>query len=372
MKRWIIGGVIALVVVGAGGYALFQQQGGLAGVVGAALPDFPDPAPPADALASGQQGRTLFRTDTPFDLDVLLGDLSLARPTTGIGTLHLPAEASPASPVPAMVLLHGSGGLTPGREMEYAELLNDNGYAAFVLDYYAPRGITEETPYMLRVLSTTEFDAVTDAYRALELLRTHPDIDGARIGVMGFSYGGMAARFAMDQRIKQALIGDAPGFRAHVDYYGPCFQNLRSPGITGAPILTLRGTEDASNDLAACLEREAELRAAGAEVEAHVYQGAGHAWEALRPRSMIDDAPYVTGCEVVYDEVGHSYMNGQAILSVPIETSREERIALRAASGTVMAACVESGYLVGRDDETKAKSDAHLLGFLDRVLARAD
>ncbi|MCP4242788.1 MAG: dienelactone hydrolase [bacterium] len=368
MKRWLIGLVIGLVVVTAGGYAIYRQQGGLAGIVGAALPEFPDWPPPADRLASGQQGHILFHSDTPFDLDVLLGDSALSRPTTAEGTLYLPDAASPASPVPAMVLLHGSGGLTPGREGGYAELLTENGYAAFVLNYYTPRGVTEETPYMVRVLSTTEFDAITDAYRALQILHTHPDIDATRIGIMGFSYGGMAARFAMDGRIKQALIGDEPGFAAHVDYYGPCFQNLRSPSLTGAPILTLRGTEDASNDLAACVVREAELRRGGVDVEAHVYEGAGHAWEANRPRSLIEEAPYVTGCEVVYDERGHSFMGDTPIVSVPIETSREERVALRIASGRVMADCVKSGYVIGRDDDTKSKSDAHLLGFLGRVL----
>ena len=371
MRRWAVGIGVTLLAVLAGGYAVYHQQGGLAGVVGALLPEFPDWPPPAERLESGQQGRILFRSHTPFDLDVLLGDPALARPTTAVGTLHLPEDATPLTAAPAMVVLHGSGGLTPGREVEYAKLLSANGYAAFVLNYYAPRGVTEETPYMLRVLSTTEFDAVTDAYRALQILRTHPDVDATRIGVMGFSYGGMAARFAMDQRIRRALIGDEPGFAAHVDYYGQCFQNLRSASLTGAPILTLRGTEDASNDLAACADREAELRAGGVEVEAHVYEGAGHAWEARTPRALREDAPYVTGCEVVYDEQGHSFMGDEPIVKVPAETSREERVALRIASGDVMADCVESGYLIGRDDDTKRKSDAHLLDFLDRVLGSA-
>jgi dienelactone hydrolase len=294
--------------------------------------------------------------------------MSQAIPTTGVGTLMLPDAASPGSPVPAMIVVHGSGGISPGREMEYGKLLAANGIAAFVIDYYLPRGATEDVNYMLRVLSITEFDAVTDAYSALKLLQTHPDIDPRRIGVMGFSYGGMAARFAMDQRVADALHGNGPRFAAHIDYYGPCFQNLGSPALTGAPLLTLRGTEDKSNELPACLKREQELRDLGARVETRVYEGAGHAWEALVERHLSEDSPYVAGCEVSYDDRGRSMSGGRMIVDVPLETPRVERIAVRLASGDVLADCVKSGYVVGRDDATRALSDAAMLEFLGRVL----
>ncbi len=357
-----------LLLLGVAIYGIYRWQGGAAGLVGAALPTFPDlPAPPAD-LADGPGGGTLhFASGTPFDLDVLLAGRADRLPTTGIGTFFLPDAASADVPVPAMVVLHGSGGITPGREMEYGELLAANGIAAFVLDYYLPRGVTRETNYMLRVLSVTEFDAVTDAYAALQLLATHPAVDGARIGVMGFSYGGMATRFAMDDRVREALLPGHPGFAAFVDYYGPCFQNLGTRATNGAPLLTLRGTEDASNDLPACEQREAELRAVGVPVEAHVFEGVGHAWEAHIPMEMHPDSPYVAGCEVAYDERGHSSVGGRPIVDVPLETSREERIALRVQSGDAMRECVKSGYVIGRHDETKAKSDALLLAFLRRA-----
>ncbi|MCP4037375.1 MAG: dienelactone hydrolase [bacterium] len=333
-----------------------------------AIPDFPQLPPPVSDLSQGQKGTIYFQTTTPFDLDVLLAK-DRATPTTGLGTLFLP-EGGASELVPGMIVLHGSGGISPGREMEYGQLLADHGIAAFVLDYYLPRGVTDETDYMMRVLSVTEFDAISDAYAALQLLGTHPRVDAERIGVVGYSYGGMAARFAMDERIRRALAPDHPGFAAYVDYYGPCFQRLGTRETNGAPLLTLRGTEDASNDLEACTKRESELRAIGNAVEAHVYQGAGHAWEVTNPRQMIPDAPYVEGCEVVYDENGRSSVNGEPIVDVPIETSRVDRILVRVASGDQMKACLKSGYVIGRDDETKALTDKALLSFLDSAFAR--
>ncbi len=337
-------------------------------LVEATLPAFPELPPPLERLTDQREGIVTFASRTPFDLDVLLRAPEAAIPTTGIGTLFLPPEASPDSPVPAMVVLHGSGGISPGRELSYGALLRDHGFAALVVDYYAPRGIDEDTPYMLRVLSVTEFDAIADAYAARRILATHPAIDADRIGVMGFSYGGMAARFAMDERLRSVLDPGTNGFAAFVDYYGPCFQDLGTKATNGAPLLTLRGTEDASNDLAACERREGTLRALGVPVEAHVYEGAGHAWEVDVPRKLSPDSPYVVGCEVVYDESGRSSLNGAPIVDVPPETARAERVLIRMRSGRPMADCVKNGYVIGRDDATRARSDAALLAFLSGTL----
>jgi len=328
----------------------------------------PEAPSPARALRADAAGEVRFESASPYDLDVLLGGMRYASPTTAMGTLSLPPGASAASPVPAVVLLHGSGGIAPGREHTYARLLNAAGYAAFVVDYYASRGIAPDDDYMHKVLSVTEFDAITDAYRALELLSTDPAIDGDRIALAGFSYGGMAVRLAMDERIRLALAPGHRGFAAFVDFYGPCFQVLGTRHTNGAPLLTLRGSEDASNELAACARREDELRAIGVDVEAHVYPGAGHAWEVDIPRALRADAPYVVGCEMVYDEAGHSSVGGKAIVDVPVGTPRADRIALRTSSGDTMAACVKSGYVVGSDPATRARANADLLDFLGRAL----
>ena len=279
-------------------------------LIAANLPDFPDWPPPRLTLEAGDSGEIYFATASPYDLEVILGDISLARPTTGLGYLTVPDNASPDAPVPAMVLLPGSGGIRPGREHDYARWLGERGVAAFVVEYYASRGFGKDSNYLIRTSSVTEFDLIADAYAALRLLGTSPLIDPGRIGVMGFSYGGMATRLAMDARIRDALAPDVPPFSLHIDVYGPCFQDLKSPALTGAPILTLRGTEDASNDLAACARREAELAELGADVTARIYEGAGHAWENEQPRFFSEDSPYLAGCELVYDERGRALLDG--------------------------------------------------------------
>lgn len=341
--------------------------GGKGGIVKRLVP-FPDQPEPVLALAEDAAGKIYFASATPFDFDVLIHGMQYAVPTTGIGHLFMPDNASPDTPVPAIVLVHGSGGISPGREMEHGAMFAAQGYAAFVIDYYIPRGATADLHYMLRVTSVTEFDAITDAYNALTLLRTHPSIDNSKIAIAGFSYGGMAARFAMDDRIRASLLDDAPGFAAHIDVYGPCFQKLNSTKLTGGPLLTLRGTDDNSNDLAACVEREDEIRQLGAEVETHIYPGAGHAWDNHTPRRLFADSPYLRGCTVEYGERGHSSIDGEAIVDLALVTPREERVAHRVLGSGPSYACLEHGYIVGRDDATRDKADKAMLSFLAKHL----
>ena len=358
-------GIASIVIVSS---IAWFAVGGAVGIAESQLPEFPDwPAPQGD-LSAGGEGDFHFATWSPYDFDILLRRRPLPVRTTGLGTLVLPDGVSAEAPVPAVVLVHGSGGITPGREMRIARTLAEAGIAGFVIDYYRPRGITTETPYMSKVMAVTEFDAATDAYAALRLLSTHPAIDGTRIGMIGFSYGGMAVRIAMDERVREAVAPAHPGFAAFVDVYGPCFQDWGTKRVNGAPLLTLRGTEDASNDLAACGEREAALRSLGVEVDARVYEGAGHAWEADTPRRLFEESPYVAGCTIEYDEQGHSWIEGVPIVDGDPDDTRAERVVMRLSSGGPMAACVHSGYLIGRDDETRAKATAAFLGFFAKTL----
>ena len=332
------------------------------------LPTLPERQPPT-VLSASTQGEIRFDTRTPFDFDVLLTQLEKAPLNSGKGTLFLPTTASAANPVAALVLLPGSGGISPGREMEYGRKFADQGYAAIVIDYYSARGYTPEAPYRDKTSGVTEFDIVADAYGALRALAGHPAIDARRIGVIGYSYGGMAVRLAMDARVREQLAPDLPPFAAHIDFYGPCFQDFGTQRSTGAPLLSLRGGEDASNDLVACAKVESDLRAAGSAVGTVVYATAGHAWEVDRPRGP-NQFPYVAGCTMVFDAQGLPSVNGRQMIAPATDPQRAARHALRWGSGDFFKGCLKVGYIVGRDDAVKEQSDQHMLHFLARTLAQ--
>jgi fermentation-respiration switch protein FrsA (DUF1100 family) len=117
------------------------------------------------------------------------------------GYLRLPAGASAANPVPAVLVMCGGDMYKEDRE-KYAEGALKEGVAALVVD--APG--TGQTTFPHAPESVTAWQAALDA------LAARPEVDGARLGAFGVSRGGLwVIRLAAhDPRIK-ALISCAPG-----------------------------------------------------------------------------------------------------------------------------------------------------------------
>jgi len=332
------------------------------------LPPFPGLPPAQTTLRVEQQGEIYFPIKSPYDFSRLLKGYETLPEATGIGTLVLPDSARADSPVPAIVILHGSGGIAEGREFEYAKLFAQNGIASLVVDYYSSRGVTADTPYVMKTMITTEVDIMSDAYSALKVLGTHPAIDAARIGVTGYSYGGMATRYVLDDRLKNIMAPDVPPFALHMDIYGPCHQTLGHTGTTGAPYLAIQGDADNTIDTELCQVVYKDLEAGGSTVESHVIAGAGHGWENAAPISQFPGG-YVHGCKFSYDpKYGTFLVDGKQSRFQPApDMTRNERAYVRSTLGELVGGCVGQGYTVGNNPEADAKSKAWQLGFMKRV-----
>lgn len=193
--------------------------------------------------------------------------------------LYMPKQTT--GKVPAMVIVHGIGGLylRDGRRrayFEYAELLANNGIAAVVVDTHGARGVGVSTQLGSTEVSVYAFAA--DAFAVADLLRSHPQIDPDRIGIMGFSKGGMTSLLATDERFSVLSKTGAP-FKLHIPIYPGCQnfpENLRP---TKAPVHMLLGEKDNFTGTTACYEIEKKLKAANTLVNVTEYRGAYHGWD---------------------------------------------------------------------------------------------
>jgi dienelactone hydrolase len=185
-----------------------------------------------------------------FAMLVISADVAAAMDMVTIPVHSVPGSRMPDQPIPAVlelpdghgpfpaiVVLHGCGGRGPGQQV-WAERLHDWGYAALIPDSFAPRGVFGGVCAPDRQHLVTTQDRAGDALSAALWLRSQPEIDGGRIGVIGFSHGGGTAVW-VTQRQYDVLF---PGLlKASVDYYGPC----RYPAAHGTvPLLALAGEDD--------------------------------------------------------------------------------------------------------------------------------
>ena len=183
-----------------------------------------------------------------------------AAPTQLDGYLFRPTKPGP---YPAVVFLHGCGGLISGishkimsREMDWAGKLNAAGIAVLMVDSFAPRGSGEmcsrsgfkEWLYLRRP---------ADAYGALAYLQTLPQVARDRIGMIGWSNGGGAVLFALGKRNsgKPATFA-GPDFRAAVAFYpGSCSeQRMGTDWTPSIPLLILVGEGDVWTPAGPCKE----------------------------------------------------------------------------------------------------------------------
>jgi dienelactone hydrolase len=178
---------------------------------------------------------------------------------------HLP---SGKAPFPAVIILHGCGGRGPSQGI-WADRLNLWGYAALIPDSMTPRDVKRVCEPDAQKL-VTPADRVGDVGSAVAWLRTRPDIDPARIAVLGLSHGGTTAVLAT-QRAYQGF-----GLRAAIDYYGPCVD----AGLHGTvPLLVLvGGADDWGQPVPRCAEY-GDVAGRDEPFEMHVYAGVYHAFD---------------------------------------------------------------------------------------------
>jgi dienelactone hydrolase len=201
------------------------------------------------------------------------------------GELRLPAGLSR---VPAVILIHGSGGVGANVD-RWAQELNEIDVAALVLDCFTGRGIVQTITDQSQLASLA---MIMDVYRALDLLSKHARIDSSRIVVMGFSKGGFAALYASLNRFRRMYGPAGVEFAAYIPFYPSCYTTyIDDEQVSDRPIRVSHGTDDDYVSIEPCRDYVERLRRAGKDVQLTEYAGARHAFDNplyAKPLSLPD------------------------------------------------------------------------------------
>jgi dienelactone hydrolase len=323
----------------------------LAGPARAVDLTWPDP----DGLPDLRGEAVSFPSSSPFTLAEAAESVRTA-PTAAVATFFAPTESRPARSVPAVVMLHGSGGVLAAREMTYARQLAAMGVAALVVDAFASRR-DRGTGFTDRLLNITETMMMADAYAGLKWLAARAEIDPQRVALLGFSYGGMVSVYAAYEQVARAFAPPDLRFAGHAGYYAPCIAQFEDRRATGRPVLILLGGEDELITPARCETAAEELRSGGSRAEVIVYPGAYHQWDGgwSSPRRI---GRTLDGCRLRVEADGTVRDRNTWL---PMVDNFTRKIILGLCSNP-------DGYVIGRDDAVRARSNADLGRFLAEVL----
>jgi dipeptidyl aminopeptidase/acylaminoacyl peptidase len=276
-----------------------------------------------DPTLDGKAGRRALARGAPAELDALdlpepdLVTWSGADGASVQGILWRPhpdvaaAAGRPAgTPPPLLVDVHGgpTGQAVVGWSPRVRWFLS-RGWTVLAPN---PRGSTGYGRDHLRALDEGWGDVdVTDTVTGIQALAARGAVDGGRVAVMGGSAGGFTALLVgaskppvvravvslygvtdlvdlaatthrFESRYLDTLVGPLPACAARYRDRSP----VNRAHEIGVPVLVLQGDQDKVVPPAQAQLLVDALRAAGTEVEHHVYAGEGHGWS--RPDTVID------------------------------------------------------------------------------------
>jgi dipeptidyl aminopeptidase/acylaminoacyl peptidase len=127
------------------------------------------------------------------------------------GDLFLPADLKPGERRAGIVLCHGYTGVRNIYLPDNARVIAEAGYVVMTFDY---KGWGDSAGPKSRL---APYSRVADVQAALTFLSAQPEVDAARLGIYGTSYGGATVVWvaAIDARVKcvVAVVGIGNGAR---------------------------------------------------------------------------------------------------------------------------------------------------------------
>ena len=205
-------------------------------------------------------------------------ELTVPGPRAGAIAAYLLRPES-ADPVPAIVALHGCGGLLtpkgklPAREHDWARRFVAAGFAVLLPDSFNPRGYRQICTFAGPDRPIRPGQRAYDAAAAATWLEQQPFVDKSKIALIGWSNGGAKDIFAIPGSSKS---GASAHFRIAFAFYPGCLPAVRRADYAPrVPTTILIGSDDDWTPAAPCRELAQKHKMRLIE-----YSGAVHGFDA--------------------------------------------------------------------------------------------
>jgi len=199
---------------------------------------------------------------------------SLGYEVDGVSYCGMLADGSDGVRVPGILLAHEGGGFLTDHPKERAEMIARLGFVVFALDLFGdPRPSLDRAREIVKQLRADRPALRARVTAAFELLKRQSHVDPARIGAVGYCFGGTAL---LELARSGAAVACTVGLHAGLTTAGP--DEARK--ICGK-VLVCQGTAD---PVVTAEQRDAfarEMTLAGVDWQMHLYGGVGHSFTNL-------------------------------------------------------------------------------------------
>ena len=293
-----------------------------------------------------------FESSNPFSLNDIIEDFDNQEKQTVFGKLVLPNDSlDPNKKFPLVIGVAGSLGWGE-HHYKYLEMYQKMGIATFELNSFKSRGITSTVGTQNQVTISA---MIVDAYKALEVLSKHPNIDKDRISITGWSLGGGVTLFSAWMPVKNAINKELK-FASHLAFYPPCFIEPENIEFSDSPIHILIGDLDNWTPAKPCSDLVNKLNKKS-NIGLTIYKDSHHSFDRNSPVIRNEEAYNFSDCLFRLSEDGHIMMD---YLNIPMSNPLLQKIGFMF--------CVTRGVNYGGNPVARKKSFTFAEEFMIKTL----
>jgi len=211
-------------------------------------------------------------------------------------------------PFPVLVFNHASGGswMWSNKWFKFDRLmarrLLKKGIAVVFVDNFTGRSVISADENQSQV---TTFSFYIDAFMTLEYLSKDPRVNIKKVGITGWSRGGMNSLAISETRIRDAILSKNLYYAASLPRSVECRQSgfFRNPKpIKETKILMVNGKIDDASHAHICEEYGEKMKLNGADIKVITKKGWGHGFEANYSAEFEKGQEVWHGCPDYYTE----------------------------------------------------------------------
>ncbi len=153
------------------------------------------------------------------------------------GVVTDPPNARPGVKYPAVLLIHGGPGLSSARDFVWeqwplAQMIASHGYVVFQPNYRGSDNLGNA--YMTAIVHNTVVGPSADIMAGLDALKRLPEVDGSRVAVSGWSYGGELTSWLIGHYHDWRAAVSGAAVNSEVDEYNLSTSNVQDRYPLGA------------------------------------------------------------------------------------------------------------------------------------------